>query len=104
MLKGGNAIQRGLERLETAAQKASEAQQGQLQCPGQGLGQSQGQYRMGREWIESSAADKVLGLLADKKLSMTHQHVPVALRAKRALSCTTRCDQQGEGGDSTPFC
>ncbi|TRZ14011.1 hypothetical protein HGM15179_013079 [Zosterops borbonicus] len=58
-------------------------------------GNPRDKYRMGREWIESSAADKVLGVLTDKKLNMTHQHVPVALKAKGALNCTTRCDQQG---------
>lgn len=45
LLKGGSAIQKGLERLETGPQEPPEAQQGQLQCPGQGLGQSQVQIQ-----------------------------------------------------------
>lgn len=68
-----------------------------------GWGNPRHKYRMGREWIESSSADKVLEGLADKKLNMTHQCVPAALKAKGVLGCSTRSGQQGEGSDSTPL-
>lgn len=102
VLKGGSAFQRGLDRLKTGPQEPPEAQQGQLQYPGQGLGQSQAQIKDGQGTFKSCTGDKVLGVLADKKLNMSHQRAPAALKAKGALCCTMRCGQQDEGSDSTP--
>lgn len=104
MLKGGDAIQRGTERLERQVHKnLLKFNKVNYNVLDKGWGNPRHKYRMGREWIESSPVDKVLGVLVDKKLNMTHQHVPAALKAKGALGCPKKCGQQGKGRDSIPL-
>ncbi|KAK4818825.1 hypothetical protein QYF61_019862 [Mycteria americana] len=87
-LEGQEVLQRDLDRLKHWAM-INGMKFNKSKCRILHLGRSNAgyKYKLGEEWLESSPAERDLGVLVDSRLNTSQQRALAAKRANRILGC-----------------
>ncbi|GAB0184565.1 mitochondrial enolase superfamily member 1 [Grus japonensis] len=104
-VKGGEALQRNLDRLENwAITNCMRFNKGKCRILHLGRGNSGYMYRLGNDTLETSQPERHLGVLVNSKLGMSQQCAQAARKANCILGCIKHSIASQSREVTVPLC